>query len=120
MHVVIHSSFFCCSSILYRVDDNCHLILHQKITTRGIIDLVSFNADGATYLVIAHNANSSSQLQQVIVVSQWNQLIEQFITVQELNIRQVQRLHLIRLEVNGSGVCLQQYLSPTLSFGHKA
>lgn len=75
--------------------------------------MVSFNTDGVTYLVIAHSANSSSQLQQIVVVSQWNQLIEQFTAIQELNIHQVQRLHLIRLEVNGSGLCLQQYLSPT-------
>lgn len=76
--------------------------------------MVSFKTnDGATYLAIANSANSSSQLQQTMVVYQWNELIEQFISIQELNARQVQRLNLIRLEVNGPGLCLQQYLTPS-------
>ena len=88
-----------CSSAVYKIDENNHLLLYQKLRTRGAISITTFttkmdgSATNATYLVIANNRNNIGSIEQDVVIYGWHDVTEQFRPVQTISTVDVQRVH---------------------------
>jgi len=81
------------------VGQNNHLLLYQKLQTRGAVSVTTFTINmgssgaNAIYLVIANNRNNVGNIEQDVVVYGWHNITEQFRPIQTIAVVDVKKVH---------------------------
>ena len=78
-----------CSSLVYRLDANNRFTVHQRIPTRGAVDVTSFHIGSDSYVVLANGQDDASRHHQTAVVYVWSRLTQLFSPVQEIAVAYV-------------------------------
>ena len=92
------------SSVVYRIDDTGSLIIHQKLSTKGAVDLTIFTTSSASlYLVMANSRDDAGSLSQVVVVYVMNPASQMFEVFQNIPFVNVLHVHSFKLDPNGPG-----------------
>lgn len=86
-------SFICSSSVVYRMNDDFHLVIHQQIETKGIVAMDTYTTDGTAFLTLVNGIDNYGDKSLGAEVYTWNPIDRIFVPTQTLFTDNVHNAH---------------------------